>query len=172
MQYNFGVGLLTLTPSGSNPTPVPCGVLQEVTVDIDQTTKELRGAYKAPVDVALADLKFSGKAKFARILASVIAAVLNGSTTASGSTAGAQNEVGTITAGSVTVSNSATFVEDLGVIDTNTGLQMTRVASAPTTGQYSVAAGVYTFAVADNGHVVWINYSYTTTGGKTVTYNN
>jgi hypothetical protein len=40
---------------------------------------------------------------------------------------------------------------------------MTRVASAPATGQYSVAAGVYTFAAADTGQLVFINYSYTGT---------
>ena len=38
---------------------------------------------------------------------------------------------------------------------------MTRVASGPTTGQYSVSAGVYTFAAADTGLTVYINYRYT-----------
>jgi hypothetical protein len=174
MQYNFGTGLLSFTPPGANPTPVQCGVLQEVSLDIDQSVKELRGQYKAPVDVALAEQKFAGKAKFAQIFGAMIANILTGSVLTTGSTAGAQNEVGTIPATpyQLTVTNSATFVEDLGVIDTNTGLRMTRVASAPTTGQYSVAAGVYTFAAADTTHVVWISYSYTTTGGKTVTYSN
>ncbi len=34
------------------------------------------------------------------------------------------------------------------------------VASSPATGQYSVAAGVYTFAAADTGKAVVMNYSY------------
>lgn len=34
------------------------------------------------------------------------------------------------------------------------------VASAPTTGQYSVSAGVYTFAAADAGKTVVLNYSF------------
>jgi hypothetical protein len=45
----------------------------------------------------------------------------------------------------------------------SSGLPMTRVASAPTTGQYSVAAGVYIFAAADVGNIVYINYQYTAT---------
>lgn len=174
MQYNFGTGLLTLTPSGSNPTPVQLGVLQEVSVDIEVTQVELRGQYKFPVDIAEAAGKVAGKAKFAQIYAAILGNMLNGSSTSTGSTVGAQNEVGTIPATpfTVTVTNSATWVEDLGVIDVNTGLRLTRVASAPATGQYSVTAGAYLFAAADTGHTVWISYSYTIAGGKTVVYNN
>lgn len=174
MQYNFGTGLLEFTPAGVNPTPLQCGVLQEVSVDIDQTTKDLYGQYKFPVDTALADGKISGKAKFGIIYGALVNQVLNGSTLTSGSTAAGINEVGTIPGSpfAVTVANSATFVENLGVVDATTGLRMTRVASAPATGQYSVASGVYTFAAADTGHVVWISYSYTTAAGVTVAYSN
>jgi hypothetical protein len=175
MQYNFGTGLLEFTPAGANPTPLQCGVLQEVSVDIDQTMKDLYGQYKFPVDTALADGKISGKAKFGIIYGAIVNQVLSGSSLNSGSTAAGINEVGTIPGSgpyTVTVAQSATFVEDLGVVDANTGLRMIRVASAPATGQYAVTAGVYTFAAADTAHVVWISYSYTTAGGKTVVYNN
>jgi hypothetical protein len=175
MQYGFGTGLLEFTPPGSNPTPVQCGVLQDVSIDVDQTLKELYGQYKSPVDIALAELKISGKAKFAQIFGAILSNILNGAALGTGSTAGSINEVGTVPGSgpyTVTVANSATFVEDLGVVDATTGLRMTRVASGPTTGQYSVAAGVYTFAAADTAHVVWISYSYTTAAGKTVTYSN
>ena len=54
-----------------------------------------------------------------------------------------------------------------------TDTPMTRVASAPATGQYSVAAGVYTFAAADTGHNVAIRYSYTSAStGQTIAYTN
>ncbi len=43
------------------------------------------------------------------------------------------------------------------------GTLLTRVASAPATGQYSVSAGVYTFAAADTGVTVFIDYQYTFT---------
>lgn len=174
MQYNFGTGLLTFTPAGSNPTPLQCGVLKDVTLDLDQTIKELRGQYKFPVDLTQAESKIAGKAKFAQIFGAVLTNILSGATQTTGSTAGAQNEVATIpgTPYAVTVAQAATFVEDLGVIDVNTGLRLVRVASSPATGQYSVAAGVYTFAAADTGHVVWISYSYTTTAGQTVELSN
>ncbi|WP_230085967.1 hypothetical protein, partial [Burkholderia pseudomallei] len=70
---------------------------------------------------------------------------------------------------------SAGWVTDLGVKYAATGLPLTRVASAPATGQYSVAAGVYTFAAADTGLAVAISYTYTPTSntvGETVTMTN
>lgn len=174
MQINFGVGLLTLTPSGANPTPQQVGILQDVNLDIAVASKELYGSSQFPIDVARAAGKVGGKAKFATIRGSMISQLLGGSTIATGATYGAQNETGTIpsTPYQITVTNSATFVEDLGVFDTVSGLFLTRVASAPATGQYAVTAGVYTFAAADAGHLVWISYSYTSATGKTVTLNN
>jgi hypothetical protein len=85
------------------------------------------------------------------------------------------NELGTVPASgpyTVSVTNAATFIENLSVIDATTGLEMTRVASAPATGQYAVTAGVYTFAAADASHVVWLSYSYSSTNGYTVTVSN
>jgi hypothetical protein len=85
------------------------------------------------------------------------------------------NELGTVPASgpyTVSVTNAATFIENLSVIDATTGLEMTRVASAPATGQYAVTAGVYTFAAADASHVVWLSYSYSSTSGYTVTVSN
>jgi hypothetical protein len=175
MQYNFGMGLMSFIPSGSNPTPVQCGVLQEVSVDIDQTIKELRGQYKFPVDLALADGKISGSSKFAQIYGRTIGSILSGSVTTTGSKLPSINELGTVPAApayTVTVANSATFTKDWGVIDVTTGLQMVRVASAPATGQYAVTSGVYTFAAADASHVVWISYQYSSASGKTVEYSN
>lgn len=172
---NFGVGQLVVNPGGSNPTPVQLAILQDVNVDLSFTEKQLYGAYQMPVDVARAEAKFTAKAKEAQVSAMLMASFLAGSTSATGYTAGAINEAGTIptTPFQITVTNSATFVTDNGVVDLTSGIVMTRVASAPATGQYSVATGVYTFATADTGHSVWISYSYTVAGsGKTVTYTN
>ena len=50
---------------------------------------------------------------------------------------------------------------DCGVTYAATGAALTRVASAPGAGQYSVSAiGVYTFAAADNGTDVSISYGF------------
>jgi hypothetical protein len=55
-----------------------------------------------------------------------------------------------------------------------TACAMQRVASAPATGQYSVAAGVYTFAAADVGKTVYISFAYTyaLASAKSVIFNN
>lgn len=175
MQRNFGVGLLTLIPSGANPTPVQLGILQDVSLDDSHTEKELYGQYQYPVDVARAEAKLSGKAKFAQIAGSIFGAFSPGSVTTAGYTASAFNEAATIptTPYQVTVSHSATFTTDCGVLDLNTGLFLARVASSPATGQYAVTAGVYTFAAADTGHKLWISYLYTVpTVGKSVLVTN
>jgi hypothetical protein len=71
---------------------------------------------------------------------------------------------------SITVANAATFIEDAGVIYAATGIQLKCVASAPTTGQYAVNAGVYTFAAADAGLFVLPSYVCTKTTGNNFTY--
>jgi hypothetical protein len=66
---------------------------------------------------------------------------------------------------------------DCGVFNAGTGIQMTRVASAPTAGQYScdMTTGTYTFSSADEvaGVKVIISYAYfeTTTGNRITAYN-
>lgn len=173
---NFGVGQLSLMPAGATPTPIPVGILQDCSLDVAFTEKELYGAFQFPVDVARGQGKVSGKAKFGSINGALISAVLAGSAINSGTTAGAINETGVIpsTPFQITAAQSATWTTDTGVIDFTAGIVMTRVVSGPTTGQYSVAAGIYTFATADVGHTVSLNYGYTVAGGtgKTVTFTN
>jgi hypothetical protein len=173
---NFGVGQLVLNPGGTNPTPVQLSILQDVDLDFSFTEKELYGQFQLPVDVARGEMKLGLKAKEAHISAMLMGSFFAGSTTAAGYTSSAINEASTIPATpfQITVINSATFVADCGVVDLTSGIVMTNVAGpTPTTGQYTVAAGVYTFALADVGHVIWISYTYTVAGaGKTVHYNN
>lgn len=70
----------------------------------------------------------------------------------------------------VTVTGAASFVADDGVFYGSDGTRLVAVASSPTQGQYAVniATGVYTFAAADAGQDVTINYTSTavyTSGG-------
>jgi hypothetical protein len=60
------------------------------------------------------------------------------------------------------VPNSGAWSRDLGVRDAN-GTPYVRVGSAPTTGQYTVSSGVYTFAAADVGKTAYISFQYTAT---------
>jgi hypothetical protein len=173
--YDFGVGQLILVPPGANPTPLQLGTLQEVTEDTKFTDKDLYGSYQLPVDVARAQAKLTLKAKFASINGQLFNLFLTGATQAAGYSAASINEASVIPATpfTVTVLNSATWTFDNGVRDLTSGKQMTRVAAAPTTGQYSVAAGAYLFAAADTGHAVWISYVYTVAGsGFTTSFTN
>lgn len=173
-QYLFGSGILWGTPTAdangnaiANPTPVKFGVLQECSVDISFDTKTLHGQNQFPVAVGRGKGKISGSAKFAQVNGAMINSLFFGQTLSSGIVSDYNDTTGnvipttpfTITP---TVPSSGTWSTDLGVINSS-GVPMTRVASAPTTGQYSVAAGVYTFAAADTGQTVFINYQYTAT---------
>lgn len=161
--FAFGSGVLIGTPSGANPTPVNFGLVQEVTVDFTSTNKPLFGQNVYPVAVGQGTRKVTGKAKVAKISGLAMGSLFFGASLSAGQVATAFGEVGSIPATpyQVTVSNSATWTADLGVIYSATGVPLKRVASGPATGQYSVAAGVYTFAAADTLLGVLISYNYT-----------
>jgi hypothetical protein len=184
--YAFGTGNLWATPSVdangntiANPSPIQFGELQDSQVDISRDLKELIGQNQFPVAVGVGKGKIAIKAKLARINGQLLDSVFSGQGTTSGTLTAINNDTSGATipaspyAFTVTPPSSGSFGRDLGVIDAN-GLPMTRVASAPTTGQYMVAAGVYTFAAADTGKLVFINYTYTATqaSAKQVAFKN
>lgn len=68
------------------------------------------------------------------------------------------NDVLTVAAQTVQLS-AGPWVADAGVVFYPSLVPLTLVPSAPTTGQYSVVAGLYTFAAADNGKQVAASYS-------------
>lgn len=172
-QISFGAGLLAFTPPGATPTPIVCGVLQDVTLKTSKTLKKLYGQNQFPVSVAEGEGSLTGNAKFAQMYGSFIKNALNG-TIAIGQTLGMINETASIptTPFTVTVTKSATWVADLSVYDFTAGVSMTRVAAVAAAGQYSVASGVYTFNTSDSGHTIGINYTYTAATGQTVSVTN
>jgi hypothetical protein len=174
-QFAFGTGSLwgtqTMDAAGNaiaNLTPLKFGEVQDVTIDVSRDIKLLHGNLMMPVAVGGGKMKIDVKAKFARISGRLFSDLYFGQGFTGGTLTGVLND----TTGSVIPStpytvtvvppSSGTWVRDLGVVDSN-GLAYTRVASAPTTGQYSVAAGVYTFAAADTTKQVFISYTYTAT---------
>jgi hypothetical protein len=167
MQVSFGSGSVYGIPSGANPTPIQFGVLQDISMDFNFSLKELRGQFQFPVALARGAGKATWKAKAARLQAAAVNSLFFNGTAATGLELTAINELGTIAAGTFTVANSAFFQSDLGVVNSVTGVQYTRVASGPTAGQYSVTAGVYTFNVSENGTVMLASYSYTAAAGGT-----
>ena len=162
--FEFGSGvLLGVRTDVANSTPMNFGLIQDCQLDISFTTKELYGQNQFPLAIARGQAKVTGKAKMAQISGLAFNNLFFGMTMATGQTATSFAEAGTIpgTPYQVTVANSATWLDDYGAVYAATGLPLTKVASAPATGQYSVAAGVYTFASADTTKAVLISYTYT-----------
>jgi hypothetical protein len=172
----FGLGFVGAIPPGANPTPVQLALIRTAKFNYSQELKPLEGGgYGFAKDMAHGKRKVSLEAQYVYWQSVGVAAFLTGSTSATGIKYMAVNEAGTIpsTPFQVTVANSATFETDWGVQNKTTGKQMTNVAAGPATGQYSVAAGVYTFAAADTTNLVQITYSYgNATQGKTISMSN
>lgn len=181
----FGSGFLygiPLTDSAGNAiatnvaVPQLFGTLQDVSLDFGFENKMLYGQLQFPVAVGRGKGKISCKAKFANIYGQMYSSLFFGSTVAANIIAAVNDVTGivvpttpfTITAStaapsatSIQIPNSGVWSRDLGVRNGITGIPMIRVASAPTTGQYTVAAGVYVFAAADVAILMFISYEYT-----------
>jgi hypothetical protein len=167
--FVFGSGVLIGTQtnlSSGVATPINFGLVQKVTVDTSVSVKELYGQYAYPVAVGSGTRKLSCKASLARFSGQALGRLFYNQVPGVGSLITSFAEVQSIPAASpytVTVANSTHFANDQGVTYATTGLPLTAVASSPAAGQYSVAAGVYTFAAADQSKGVLISYDYTST---------
>ncbi len=174
--YNsFGPGLLCAKGIASGSQPIVFGALQDVQIKISAKNDLLMGQGQFASAVGRGSMTIKGTAKVGAISASIYN-LMFGTTPATGTTKVAYAEAGTVPAATpftITVANSATFVADYGVVYTATGIPLQLVASAPAVGQYSVSAGVYTFAAADASAAVQITYTYTSaTVGATLTVAN
>jgi hypothetical protein len=176
----FGSGVVFATPVAgnlaTNPTPVEVGIIQDVKLTLGAEIKELFGQYQWPVDTAVGKRTVKGSFNFAQMSNSFFNQTFFADAVTTGTISTAYNEAGAIpatTTYTVTVTNSAMFVGDLGVTYALTGKKFTHVTTGPTVGQYTYAAGVYTFAAADASVAVLISYTYTTaTVGTTLTVGN
>lgn len=157
-QAIFGDGALFATPQGANPTPIKVGALQDVSVDISFDIKQLFGGNQFALEQARGKGKIDLKATSGHFDGVKLNGLFFGGTTSTGETLSSIDEAGT--GASVPVANAGTWTRDLGVYDSTSKLYKTRVASAPAAGQYSVAAGTYTFNAADSAHAFRISYEY------------
>ena len=174
MQLSFGAGFAYgIRTDVANSTPVPLGIMQDIGLNFSGDLKPLYGSQQFAVAFARGKIKIEGKAKLARLNGRLFNDMFFGQTMATGQILTALGETASVpasTAYTITAANAATFGTDLGVIYASTGLPFTKVASAPTLGQYSVSnAGVYTFAAADASAAVALAYTYTATTGQTIT---
>jgi len=180
-QAVFGPGSLYITRTDvANATPVNIGYCQEFSYDEAGELKELYGQNQYALMAARGTVKATGKVK----QATVSGIALNAAMWGLGFTAGQLALTSTASTAipatpyqiTPTVPNTGTYDTDLGVIygsGPNVGQPLTKVASSPAQGQYSEAAGVYTFAAADTGTSVVITFAYTYTGsGQKLTVTN
>jgi len=109
------------------------------------------------------------------VFAALYADIFFGSSVATGEDNVSENELHTLAASTLAVTNASTFVADLGVYYNAPGnLRFTYVTGAPSaTGTYTTGTnGAYTFYTGDVSAVVAISYVYTDTSGKTITITN
>jgi hypothetical protein len=175
MQLLFGIGALWGNRNDiAGVGPDQFAVLQDNSIDFTFEIKELYSQLGYPIDIARAKAKITGKAKVARVFANLYADIFFGETVASGEQNTSEDEVHTLAASSMTVTNASTFVADLGVYYKATGnFRFQYVTGAPTLGQYTTGVnGVYTFFTGDIGAVVAVSYVYGDANGKTITINN
>jgi len=170
MFETFGVGVAYAVPAGgnqpTNKTALKLMGLQEVSFNRTAKLVPLKGSNQYPDAVAVGDKEIKGKAKLARIDVDLWNNIMFGENPGTNATLVSYDEVHSIPASpgpyTVTVTNSATFTQDLGVRYGN-GQPFTNMQGGSLTaaGQYNVTAGVYTFFSADAGQT-GVTFTYTT----------
>ena len=176
----FGPGFLSAIPTAGwnaaapiDPlTPITFALIESVTLDFQFKLKELYSQSVYPIAGGASTGKITGKAKISSISSSIMNALFWGA-----STAGAGITVNQYLPFSIPVSTPFTVtpaapvaVTDLGVFYQTipTGVlqkQLSRIPSAPIVGNYTFAAGVYTFAAADAGLPIMISYESVSAAG-------
>ena len=176
MQLIFGIGALWGTRNDiSGVGPDQFAILQDNSIDFSFEVKQLYGQLSFPVDIARGKGKITGKAKMARVFASLYADLFFGALAVTGETNTSENEVYTLATTTLSVAKASTFVGDLGVYYNATGnLKFTYVTGTlSASGQYTTGTnGSYTFYTGDIGATIGISYTYTDTSGKTITLTN
>lgn len=174
MEFGFGAGALWGTPltnaagqAISNPTPVQFGVLQNCQADFNFETKQLFGGNQFALAVGRGKGTVNITAKAAQMTAALYNSVIFGQALNNSGIGDVWDTTGAPVPGTPftitpTPPTTGVWSQDLGVRKAD-GTAMTRVASGPTTGQYSVTAGAYLFAAADVGVIMFISYQYTFT---------
>jgi hypothetical protein len=171
----FGPGILYLTRTDiSNGTPVNVGFVNEFTLDFSFETKQLFGQNQFALLAARGTAKTTGKIKAATLSGQALNTLLIGGTW----TLGTQYDIYVAPAIAIpatpftitpTIPHSGIVYKDLGVVNAANMEPLQLVTGTPAAGQYSVAAGVYTFSSADqvSGISVITSQAYSFTTGAT-----
>ena len=156
-----GVGAVTAIPSGANPANIDLAVISSLKFDHEEEDVDLEGDGLDVLDSYVASRKVTGTIEVSEFSSKLVNMVTTGVTvTPSLSKIGATHSavVPTTPFQITPPATGGTWDTTLVVVDLTAGKQLTQVASAPATGQFSVTAGVYTFASADTGHTIFFRY--------------
>lgn len=176
--FVFGSGTAWFTRTDITPaTPRYFAAMQDIEVDFDSTIQRAFGQYQMPLDVARGQQKITGKAKTVNVQGRMMADLFFNETMTSGYSTTNNSEAGTVGAGpyTITPTNAAQFVTDLGVRYASSGVPLEKVTAAPTVaGTYRVqGTGVYAFAAADASLGMKVSYVSTVAGaGQSFIMNN
>ena len=173
-QYQFGIGALWAVLPGTPAQPIRFGTVKNVTIEEKAKSEDLVGQARVAVAIGVSTTDISGTIDQAEIDANRFNALYWGANLNIGRVTAAMDEVQVVPAVStytVTVANGSNFVQDLGVLDANTGALLTPVTSGPTGDQYTVSPlGVYTFPSTSASRKVKISYDWLdATGGASFT---
>ncbi len=180
--FEFGAGILTglRTDIAGVQTPRQFGTMQDVAIEFAGDPKELYGALQFPVDTARGKTKISGKAKMATIQGRFYNDIFFGQTLAKGQLKFTVPPGETFTPGSGSVTYTVAFSGSVPLVDqgvfytSGTGEQLDASSTASGAGTYlfTASTGIYTFASADIGNPMLLNYTYTVTSGYNIAIGN
>jgi hypothetical protein len=180
--FEFGAGILTglRTDIAGVQTPRQFGTLQDVAIEFAGDIKELYGSLQFPVDVARGKTKITGKAKLATLQGRFYNDIFFGQTVATGQLKFTVPPGEAFTPGTGSVTYTVAFAGSTPLVDqgvfytSGTGEQLNASSTASGAGTYLFTAttGVYTFASADIGNPVLLNYTYTVTSGYNIAIGN
>ena len=140
-------------------TPRDLLTIQETSFDFKGDIKNLMGEGQFAVDSAVGSIEISMKCKNGQLNPTTFADIYFGKSIAQNGEMYVKAEPITVAAGTATLAGGALSAQDLGVYNSVTGLQYTRVANAPAAGQYVWGAnGVLTFNVSENAQVLLASY--------------
>ena len=141
------------------PTPRDLLTIQETSFDFKGDLKKLMGEGQFAVDAAVGSTEVTIKCKNGQLNPTTFADVFFGRTIAQNGESYIKGETITVVTGAATLAGGAATTQDLGIYNSVTGIQYTRVAAAPAAAQYIWGAnGALTFNVSENAQVLLASY--------------
>lgn len=176
MSFIFDTGYL-FGVSAAGQTPVKFGSLQEIETELsgDMVRNGTNMQFQSVLTMRSRALKF--RAGVANINGLMMTQLFFGQAPSAGSQGVSRDQSITVSStrpytATPTVPNSGTWVQDLGVQYSTSGIVLTPTDGSISAGQYSVTDGIYTFCAADAGKSLTANYLYSQASGVSLALTN